>query len=255
MRKPVVMGNWKLNGTKKSVTELVQAFVAPANQAATLVDVAVCAPAVFIGTVEFNAAGSRLQWGSEDCDVHTQGAFTGENSPVMLKEFGCTYAIVGHSERRQYHNESNECVAAKFKAAQDNGLTPVLCIGETEAEYDAGKTIEVCKAEIQAVIDLCGIEAFNNAIIAYEPIWAIGTGKTASPEIAQNVHHQIREFLKEANAEVAQGVRILYGGSCNAKNAAGLFCQEDIDGGLIGGASLKAPDFTAIIEAAVANAK
>ena len=125
MRKPVVMGNWKLNGTKKSVTELVQAFVAPANQAATLVDVAVCAPAVFIGTVEFNAAGSRLQWGSEDCDVHTQGAFTGENSPVMLKEFGCTYAIVGHSERRQYHNESNECVAAKFKAAQDNGLTPV----------------------------------------------------------------------------------------------------------------------------------
>ena len=253
MRTPVVMGNWKLNGTKSTVTELVKAFSTVANDAKN-VDVAVCAPAVFIGMVESLATGSNLKWGSEDCDVHTQGAFTGENSPVMLKEFGCTYAIVGHSERRGYHNESNEVVAGKFKAALDNGLTPVLCIGESEAEYDAGKTLDVCKAEIKAVIDLCGIEAFNNAIIAYEPIWAIGTGKTATPEIAQNVHKGIREFLKTFSAEVADGVRILYGGSCNAKTAPELFSQPDIDGGLIGGASLKAPDFTAIIEAAVANA-
>ena len=254
MRKPVVMGNWKLNGTKSTVTDLIKAFREPANKAAN-VDVAICAPAIFIGMVESLATGSNLKWGSEDCDVHTTGAFTGELSPSMLKnEFNCTYAIVGHSERRGYHNESNEVVAGKFKAALDNGLTPVLCIGESEAEYDAGKTLDVCKAEIKAVIDLCGIEAFNNAIIAYEPIWAIGTGKTATPEIAQNVHKGIREFLKTFSAEVADGVRILYGGSCNAKTAPELFSQPDIDGGLIGGASLKAPDFTAIIEAAVANA-
>ena len=254
MRTPVVMGNWKLNGTKATVADLIKTFAGVANDAAN-VDVAICAPALYIGQVESLATGSKLKWGSEDCDVHTTGAFTGELSPSMLKnEFNCTYAIVGHSERRGYHNESNEIVAGKFKAAQDNGLTPVLCIGESEAEYDAGKTLDVCKAEIKAVIDLCGIEAFNNAIIAYEPIWAIGTGKTATPEIAQNVHKGIREFLKTFSAEVADGVRILYGGSCNAKTAPELFSQPDIDGGLIGGASLKAPDFTAIIEAAVANA-
>ncbi len=253
MRKPVVMGNWKLNGTKSTVTDLIKAFTGVAN-ANEKVDVAICAPAIFIGMVESLATGSKLQWGSEDIDVHTSGAFTGENSPVMIKEFGSKYAIVGHSERRGYHNESNEVVAAKFKAAQDNGLVPVLCIGESEAEYDAGKTLDVCQAEIKAVIDLCGIEAFKNAIIAYEPIWAIGTGKTATPEIAQNVHAGIRAFLKTFNAEVADGVRILYGGSCNAKTAPELFAQKDIDGGLIGGASLKVADFTAIIEAATANA-
>ena len=253
MRKPVVMGNWKLNGTKSTVTDLIKAFTGVAN-ANEKVDVAICAPAIFIGMVESLATGSKLQWGSEDVDVHTSGAFTGENSPVMIKEFGSKYAIVGHSERRGYHNESNEVVAAKFKAAQDNGLVPVLCIGESEAEYDAGKTLDVCQAEIKAVIDLCGIDAFKNAIIAYEPIWAIGTGKTATPEIAQNVHAGIRAFLKTFNAEVADGVRILYGGSCNAKTAPELFAQKDIDGGLIGGASLKVADFTAIIEAATANA-
>ncbi|MBQ9221708.1 triose-phosphate isomerase [Succinivibrio sp.] len=253
MRKPVVMGNWKLNGTKSTVTDLIKAFTGVAN-ANEKVDVAICAPAIFIGMVESLATGSKLQWGSEDVDVHTSGAFTGENSPVMIKEFGSKYAIVGHSERRGYHNESNEVVSAKFKAAQDNGLVPVLCIGESEAEYDAGKTLDVCQAEIKAVIDLCGIEAFKNAIIAYEPIWAIGTGKTATPEIAQNVHAGIRAFLKTFNAEVADGVRILYGGSCNAKTAPELFAQKDIDGGLIGGASLKVADFTAIIEAATANA-
>ena len=254
MRKPLVMGNWKLNGTKESVTALVNALKAPADKAAAKADVAVCAPAIFIGMVEELASGSKLQWGSEDCDVHTQGAFTGENSPTMLREFGCTYAIVGHSERREYHKESNECVAAKYKAAQENGLIPVLCVGESEAEFDAGRTMDVVRAELKAVIDLCCIESFKNAVIAYEPIWAIGTGKTATPEIAEKVHADIRAYLASFDAVVAAGVRILYGGSCNAKTAPDLFKQPDIDGGLVGGASLKAPDFTAIIEAAEANA-
>ncbi len=254
MRKPLVMGNWKLNGTKESVTALVNALKEPANKAADKADVAVCAPAVFIGMVEQLAQGSKLAYGSEDCDIHTQGAYTGENSPVMLREFGCTYAIVGHSERRDYHKESSEYVAQKYQAAQQNGLIPVLCVGESEAEFDAGKTMDVVREELKAVIDLCGIESFKNAVIAYEPIWAIGTGKTATPEIAQKVHADIRAYLATFNAEVADGVRILYGGSCNAKTAPELFAQKDIDGGLVGGASLKAPDFTAIIEAAVANA-
>ncbi len=250
MRKLLVMGNWKLNGTKDSVKELITAFAKEADKAGDKIEVAICAPAIFINSVETLASGSKLAWGSEDCDIHTKGAFTGENSPVMLKEFGCKYAIVGHSERRGYHHESNEYVAQKFKAAQDNGLTPVLCIGESEAEFDAGKTMDVCKAELKAVIDLCGIKAFENAVIAYEPIWAIGTGKTATPEIAENVHSQIRGYLQTFDADVADKVQILYGGSCNAKTAPELFAQKDIDGGLIGGASLKVADFSSIIETA-----
>ncbi len=249
MRKPLVMGNWKLNGTKESVTALVNALVEPANNAAN-VEVAVCAPAIFIGLVEQLANGSALQYGSEDCDVHNSGAFTGENSPVMIKEFGCKYAIVGHSERRAYHNETNEVVAAKFQAAQNADLVPVLCIGESLEQFEAGQTADVCKTQLKAVIDLCGIESFEKAVIAYEPIWAIGTGKTATPEIAQNVHSQIRAYLASFNADVAAKVQILYGGSCNAKTAPELFKQPDIDGGLVGGASLKPADFSAIIEAA-----
>lgn len=254
MRTPLVMGNWKLNGTKDSVTALVKDLLTPANEAAGKAEVAVCAPAVFISMVENLASNSKLQWGSEDCDIHTQGAYTGENSPVMLKEFGCTYAIVGHSERRDYHKESSEYVAQKYKAAQENGLIPVLCVGESEADFDAGKTMDVVREELKAVIDLCGIKSFENAVIAYEPIWAIGTGKTATPEIAQKVHQDIRAFLASFDAQVADGVRILYGGSCNAKTAADLFSQKDIDGGLVGGASLKSADFSVIIKAAVENA-
>ena len=249
MRKPLVMGNWKLNGTKESVTSLENALIEPANQAPN-VEVAVCAPAIFIGMVEQLAKGSAIQYGSEDCDVHTSGAFTGENSPVMIKEFGCKYAIVGHSERRAYHNETNEVVAAKFKAAQEAGLVPVLCIGESLEQFEAGQTADVCKTQLKAVIDLCGIKSFENAVIAYEPIWAIGTGKTATPEIAQNVHSQIRAFLASFDADTAAKVQILYGGSCNAKTAPELFAQPDIDGGLVGGASLKPADFAAIINAA-----
>ena len=249
MRKPLVMGNWKLNGTKDSVTSLVNALKDPAAQAPS-VEVAVCAPAIFIGLVEELAKDSAIKYGSEDCDVHNSGAYTGENSPVMIKEFGCKYAIVGHSERRAYHNETDAVVAAKYKAAQDAELIPVLCIGESLEQFEANQTEEVCKTQLKAVIDLCGIASFEKAVIAYEPIWAIGTGKTATPEIAQDVHSKIRAFLASFDAEVAVKVQILYGGSCNAKTAPDLFAQKDIDGGLVGGASLKAEDFAAIIAAA-----
>lgn len=249
MRTPLVMGNWKLNGTKESVKALVEALVKPAAENSK-VEVAVCAPAIFIGLVESLAKDSALKYGSEDVDVHTKGAFTGENSPAMIKEFGCKYAIVGHSERRAYHNETDQVVAAKFKAAQESGLVPVLCIGESLEQFEANKTNEVCETQLKAVIDACGIEAFNNAVIAYEPIWAIGTGKTATPEIAQNVHANIRQLLAKYSADVAAKVQILYGGSCNAKTAYDLFTQPDIDGGLVGGASLKADEFTVIIESA-----
>ncbi|MBQ1425982.1 MAG: triose-phosphate isomerase [Succinivibrionaceae bacterium] len=249
MRTPLVMGNWKLNGTKESVTALVNALKAPAA-ANPKVEVAVCAPAIFIGLVEQLAAGSALKYGSEDADIHNSGAFTGENSPVMIKEFGCKYAIVGHSERRAYHNETDEVVANKFKAIQAAGLVPVLCIGESLEQFEKGETNAVCEKQLKAVIDVNGIDAFKNAVIAYEPIWAIGTGKTATPEIAQNVHANIRALLAKYSKDVADSVQILYGGSCNAKTAYDLFKQPDIDGGLVGGASLKAPDFTTIIESA-----
>ena len=249
MRKPLVMGNWKLNGTKESVTSLVNALKEPAAQSPS-VEVAVCAPAIFIGLVESLAKDTAIKYGSEDVDVHTKGAFTGENSPEMIKEFGCKYAIVGHSERRAYHNETNEVVAAKYKAAQESGLIPVLCIGESLEQFEAKQTANVVKTQLQAVIDMNGIKSFENAVIAYEPIWAIGTGKTATPEIAQDVHATIRSFLASFDAAVADKVQILYGGSCNAKTAPDLFKQPDIDGGLVGGASLKPLDFAAIIKAA-----
>ncbi|CAG9296793.1 triose-phosphate isomerase [Celerinatantimonas diazotrophica] len=249
MRTPLVMGNWKLNGDKASVEALVKGLIKPANDA-TGVEVAVCAPTVFLGMVEQLAAGSKLAYGSQDADVNTQGAFTGENSPVMLKEFGCKYSLVGHSERREYHNETDEVVASKFKAIQENGLLPVLCIGESLEQNEAGETQAVVERQLKAVIDLCGIEAFNNAVIAYEPIWAIGTGKSATAEQAQAVHAGIRQWLAAQNANVAEKVQILYGGSVKAATAKELFGQSDIDGGLVGGASLKVDEFSGIIAAA-----
>ena len=253
MRTPLVMGNWKLNGTKESVTALVNALKEPANKAAGKAEVAVCAPAVFIGMVEQLSAGSKLAYGSEDCDIHTSGAYTGENSPVMLREFGCTYAIVRHFERHNCTKESNEYVAQKYQAAQQNGLIPVLCVGESEAQFDAGRPWTF-RDELKAVIDLCGIDSFKNAVIAYEPSGLSVPVRLLPLRLLQKVHADIRAYLAEFSKEVADGVRILYGGSCNAKTAPELFAQADIDGGLVGGASLKAPDFTAIIEAAVANA-
>ena len=249
MRQPLVMGNWKLNGTKASVEALVKALIEPAAKAEG-VEVAFCPPVIFLDLVEKLTKGSRLQYGAQNADVHTSGAFTGENSPVMLKEFGCKYALVGHSERRTLHAESDDVVAAKYEAIQQGGLIPVLCIGETLQQFEAGTTNSVVETQLKAVIDRSGIDSFANAVIAYEPVWAIGTGKTATPEIAQAVHAHIRAYLATFSADVAAKVQILYGGSVTGATAADLFGQADIDGGLVGGASLKPDDFAQIIAGA-----
>lgn len=249
MRQPLVMGNWKLNGTKASVEALVKALIEPAAKTEG-VEVAFCPPVIFLDLVEKLTKGSRLQYGAQNADVHTSGAFTGENSPVMLKEFGCKYALVGHSERRTLHAESDDVVAAKYEAIQQGGLIPVLCIGETLQQFEAGTTNSVVETQLKAVIDRSGIDSFTNAVIAYEPVWAIGTGKTATPEIAQAVHAHIRAYLATFSADVAAKVQILYGGSVTGATAADLFGQADIDGGLVGGASLKPDDFAQIIAGA-----
>ncbi|MDO2952021.1 triose-phosphate isomerase [Aeromonas simiae] len=249
MRQPLVMGNWKLNGTKASVEALIKGL-APAAAAHPSVQVAVCPPVIFLGQVEQLAADTKIAYGAQNADVHEAGAFTGENSPVMLKEFGCTYSLVGHSERRTLHAENDDVVAAKYEAIQKVGLIPVLCIGETLEQFEAGVTNSVVETQLKAVIDRCGIASFSNAVVAYEPVWAIGTGKTATPEIAQAVHAHIRQYLAGFDADVAAKVQILYGGSVTGATAADLFGQPDIDGGLVGGASLKVDDFSQIIAGA-----
>ncbi|NHI01988.1 triose-phosphate isomerase [Oceanimonas sp. MB9] len=248
MRQTLVMGNWKLNGSKAMVSELISALKAPAAES-DKVAVAVCPPVLFLGQAEAELAGSAIALGAQDADVHNSGAFTGENAPAMYKEFGVKYVLVGHSERRTLHGESDAVVAAKFAAVLEQALVPVLCIGETLEQFEAGETQEVVERQLQAVIDQCGIEALGRSVIAYEPVWAIGTGKTATPEIAQGVHSAIRAFLAKQNANVAAGVQILYGGSVKGDSAAGLFAMEDIDGALVGGAALKADEFAAIIRA------
>ncbi|WP_375054961.1 triose-phosphate isomerase [Zobellella sp. DQSA1] len=248
MRQTLVMGNWKLNGSKTMVAELINALKAPAAEAAN-VAVAVCPPVLFLGRAQELLADSTIALGAQDADVHTQGAFTGENSPAMYGEFGVQYVLVGHSERRTLHEESDAVVAAKFAAIQQAGLVPVLCIGETLEQFEANETQAVVERQLQAVIDHSGIQALASAVIAYEPVWAIGTGKTATPDIAQSVHAAIRGFLAKQDTKVAAGVQILYGGSVKGASAAGLFAMEDIDGALVGGAALQADEFAAIIKA------
>ena len=217
-------------------------------------DIAVAPPALYTDLAErVIAEGSKkIILGAQDTDVQNNGAFTGDTSPEMLKEFGVTHVIIGHSERRDYHSESDEYVAKKFSFLKDNGLTPVLCIGETEAQNEAGETESVCARQIDAVIKLVGVEAFNGAIIAYEPIWAIGTGKAATSEDAQRIHASIRAHIATQSAAVAEQVIIQYGGSVKANNAAELFAQPDIDGALVGGAALDAKGFAEIAKAAAA---
>jgi triosephosphate isomerase (TIM) len=247
--KKLVVGNWKMHGSRAFNAELVAGLLA-ADLAATApkADVAVCPPFVFLADVAAALAGSAIAVGSQDVAVQAQGAFTGEVSGPMLRELGATYAIVGHSERRSYHAESDQLVANKAKAALAQGLTPIVCVGETLAEREAGQTEAVVGRQLQAVIDTLG-EQLSQIVVAYEPVWAIGTGKTASPAQAQAVHAALRAQLKSARAEAAQ-VPLLYGGSVKPDNAAELFSQPDIDGGLIGGAALKAADFAAIARAA-----
>jgi triosephosphate isomerase len=248
--KKLIAGNWKMNGGLAPNAALLDALSQGlANPPAC--EVAVCVPAPYLAQVQAmrsaQAGLAAVELGAQDVSAHVSGAYTGEVSAAMLKEFGCRFAIVGHSERRQYHGETDQLVADKTKAALAAGITPIVCIGETLAEREAGHTEEVVKRQLAAVIHTNG-HCISEIVVAYEPVWAIGTGKTASPEEAQAVHAVLRAQLKAATDQFAR-VKILYGGSMNAANAASLLAQPDIDGGLIGGASLKAPDFLTIIAA------
>jgi len=249
MRTKLVAGNWKLNGSLESIRELIKGLQAGMD-AVKSAGVAVCPPAIFIPEVASLVKGSRIAVGSQNICEQDSGAYTGEIAGSMLKEYACEYAIVGHSERRSIYGESDEMVAERFAAARRNGLKPILCVGELLEEREQGITEEVVARQIDAVIKLEGIQAFADAVIAYEPVWAIGTGKTASPQQAQDVHQFIRGKLAALDATIADNIVIQYGGSVNAGNANELFGMPDIDGGLIGGASLKPEDFLAICQAA-----
>ncbi|WP_343293557.1 triose-phosphate isomerase [Vandammella animalimorsus] len=247
----LIAGNWKMNGSLAANEALVQALREGIGQAAgdAAVDVAVCPPAAYLAQVQALLAGQQaIALGAQDLSQHEGGAFTGDVSAAMLREFGVRYAIVGHSERRQYQGESDVQVAVKTQRALAAGITPIVCVGETLQEREQGMTEFIVKRQLSAVIHLNG-HCISEIVVAYEPVWAIGTGQTATPEQAQAVHAVLRTQLKAATAH-AERVRILYGGSMNAANAAALLAQPDIDGGLIGGAALKAPDFLNIIAAA-----
>ncbi|MEW6479422.1 MAG: triose-phosphate isomerase [Pseudomonadota bacterium] len=246
MSRKLIAGNWKMNGGLAANEALVKAMLADIGAPAC--DVALCAPAPYLAQLQSLLQGSPIAWGAQDVSAHEQGAYTGEVSVAMLKDFGCRYAIVGHSERRQYHGETDELVAAKAQRALAGGVTPIVCVGETLAQREAGETEAVVKRQLAAVIHTVG-HCITEIVVAYEPVWAIGTGKTATPEQAQQVHAVLRAQLAAATTNPKR-IHILYGGSMNAANAASLLTQPDIDGGLIGGASLKAADFLQIVAAA-----
>ena len=245
MKQNLIAANWKMNGSLSANEALVHAVQAGA---ATGCQVAMCVPSVYLSQVQSLVAGSGLWLGAQDVSAHEQGAYTGEVSAAMLRDIGVRCCIVGHSERRQHHSESDALVAMKAKQALAAGITPIVCLGETLAEREAGSTADVVRRQLAAVIHLNG-HCISEIVLAYEPVWAIGTGKTASPEQAQQVHALLRAQLRAATVQ-ADRVSIVYGGSMNAANAASLLAQPDIDGGLVGGASLKAADFLSIVAAA-----
>ena len=247
MRKTIVAGNWKMNASKESVNTLIEGILSGMNETSS--EVIVCAPFPYLSQVESLIQGSSLMLGAQNLNVNSAGAYTGEVSADMIKDFGAQYVIVGHSERRSLYGETNAIVAEKTKTAIDAGLTPLLCVGESLEDRESGNTEAIVEEQINAVIDLIGIESFDQVIIAYEPVWAIGTGLTATPEQAQAVHLFIRNLLADSSEKIAQRTPILYGGSMNAANAADLISCSDIDGGLIGGAALKAEDFLQICKA------
>ncbi len=251
MRKKLIAGNWKMNGSLADNELLCKAILAglAGDDGSQTTAVAVCTPSAYLSQLKNLLTGSKISLGSQDISSHDKGAFTGEISAAMLKEFGVRYAIVGHSERRQYHGETDTLVALKAKAALAAGITPIVCVGESLAEREAGKTEEVVKRQLAAVIHENG-HCISEIVLAYEPVWAIGTGKTATPEMAQAVHSVLRAQLHAASPVAAERVQILYGGSMNAANAVSLLACSDIDGGLIGGAALKAADFLSIVAAA-----
>ena len=247
MRRTIVAGNWKMNASKESVNKLILGILSGMSEVSS--EVVVCAPFPYLSQVESLISDSQVKLGAQNINTNSSGAFTGEVSANMIKDFGVGHVIVGHSERRSLYGESSSLVAEKVKAALDNDLTPLLCVGESHEQREAGETETVVAEQINAVIELMGVGAFRNIIVAYEPVWAIGTGKTASPEQAQAAHLFIRSLLGESNESIAEGTPILYGGSMNAGNANELISCADIDGGLIGGASLKAEDFLQICKA------
>ena len=247
MRQTIVAGNWKMNASKEAVNTLVMGILSGMPEVDS--KVIVCSPFPYLSQVEALTTHSQLHFGAQDLNVNASGAFTGEVSAEMIKDFNAEYVIVGHSERRTLYGETDEIVAEKVKVALDNDLTPLFCIGELLEQREAGETEAVVTRQINAVIDLVGIDAFKKIIIAYEPVWAIGTGVTATPEQAQETHAAIRNLLAQHDDDVAQTTPILYGGSMNPANAEELLACEDIDGGLIGGASLKADDFLSICKA------
>lgn len=249
MRRILVAGNWKLQGSLTMVEDMVSAIRNELRDDVN-VDCAIFPPAVYLPAVAAQAEGSALYFGAQDVSAHEQGAYTGEIAAGMQKEFGCQMVLVGHSERRSYHAETSQQVAQKALAAQKAGLIPVVCIGETLDERESGQTEVVVAEQLSAVLDAEGIN-LEQMIVAYEPVWAIGTGKTASPEQAQQVHAFIRQMLKNADEQAAEKIQILYGGSVKPDNAKTLFAEDDIDGGLIGGASLKAESFMGIYQAAL----
>ena len=247
-RPKFVAGNWKMHGSLSGNLSLLSAIKETA--AGLTAQMAVCVPYPYLAQAQSLLAGSNIAWGAQDVSEHAQGAYTGEVSGSMLNDFACRYVIVGHSERRSYYGDTDAVVAAKYAAVQRSGLTPILCVGESLAEREANVTAQVVIRQLDAVVSVCGVESLRQAVVAYEPVWAIGTGKTASPAQAQEVHALIRAHVAGLNANVAAGVQILYGGSVKPGNARELFGQADIDGGLIGGASLVAADFIGICAAA-----
>lgn len=246
MREFLVAGNWKMNGSREANEALVAGILAgvPGGSGFRLL---VCPPHPYLGDVAAQAAGSRVSVGAQNVSEHESGAYTGEVSPGMLRDVGCEFVIVGHSERRALYGETSFQVAAKFQAAQAAGLTPILCVGETLEEREGGATERVVDFQLNAVLDAAGIDSFSSAVIAYEPVWAIGTGRTATPEMAQEVHAFIRESLGKRFGAAGDAIRIQYGGSVKPDNAAALMAQPDIDGALVGGASLEPDSFAAIV--------
>ena len=249
MRRPLIAGNWKMHGSRAENAELIEALLL-GLPAQTPVDIVVCPPFVYLWEIGRLVKSSNIALGAQSVCAEQVGAFTGEASASMLKDVGCRYVIVGHSERRAIYKEDDALVARKFLAAQAQGLIPILCVGETLEERERGQTMQVVSRQLTAVLDLAGVAALRAAVIAYEPVWAIGTGKNATPEQAQEVHAHIRTAVAARDAKIAAGVRILYGGSVKAANARELFAMPDVDGGLVGGASLKADEFLKICAAA-----
>ena len=248
MRRPMVAGNWKMHGSRAENATLVDALVEASD--ALPCEMVVCPPFVYLWEVGRHLKDSAIALGAQDVCAEAPGAFTGEVSAAMLRDVGCTYVIVGHSERRALYREDDALVARKFVAAQAHGLTPILCVGETLEERERGVTREVVARQLDAVRAVAGVAALARCVVAYEPVWAIGTGKNASAQQAQEVHLFIRDRVAGGDATIAAGLRVLYGGSVKAANAAELFAEPDVDGGLVGGASLKADEFVRICAAA-----